>query len=336
MKKVYITSENDRFVRYNIKYNMANAGKQLEELVRTIDQILLPKGLKVLANERVYDDEGVQIAEFDIEIKGKVGSHRVNWLVECRDRPASGPAPASWIEQLVGRRHRFNFDKVAAVSTTGFVKAAIDYAAKENIELRSVETLTVEHLKDWLLTSYLRVFNRRGKLLYADIHAEEHLTPELKEAIHSMISNADSNSRMLVSKKDGQVLNVNEAWRRVLNQLPELFNGIEPDKNTLFRTIRAHYRNEDDRFQLQTAVGSADVIEIVFKGELSVITSNVPISNIIQYRSIDDKTPISQSLQFNFEVDDQPIELTIHKLDQDDGMLLAMQTTWSKKEDADR
>jgi hypothetical protein len=315
---------------------MANAGKQLEKLVREIEQILLPKGLKVLVNERVYNDEGVQIAEFDIEIKGKVGSTRINWLIECRDRPACGPAPGSWVEQLVGRRDRFNFDKVTAVSTTGFAQPAIDYARDKNIELRSVETLTIEHLKDWLLTSNLRVFNRRGKLLHADIHAEEHLTPELEQAIHSMISNADSNSRMLVSKKDGQALSVNEAWRRVLNHMPQLFNGIEPDKNPLFRTIGAHYINEDDRFELQTSVGSADVFEIVFKGELSVITLNVPVSKITQYRSIDDKTPISQSLQFNFDVDDQPVELTIHKLDHDDGMLLAMQTTWSKKKDANR
>jgi predicted RecB family endonuclease len=54
-----------------VGYSMANAGKQFEKLVSTIEQILLPKGLKVLANERVYSDEGVQIAKIDIEIKSK-------------------------------------------------------------------------------------------------------------------------------------------------------------------------------------------------------------------------------------------------------------------------
>ena len=280
----------------------------------------------------MYDDEGVQIAEFDIEIRGKVGSTRFNWLIECRDRPADGPAPGGWIEQLVGRRDRFNFNKVTAVSSTGFAKGAIDYAKVKGIELRTVEVLTVEHLKDWFLTSHLYLFKRRGKLLH-DIHAEKTLAPELKQAIHNKIANADSNSPILVSKRDGQVLNVNEAWRSALNQRPEIFNGIEPDQNPLTRTIRAQYPMENDRFQLQTSEGSADILEIVFRAELSVITSSIPISNIIQYRGVDDKSPISQSIQFSFELDDRSVELTIHKFDQDDGMLLGMQASWSKKEE---
>ncbi len=312
---------------------MSNTGEKLERLVRAIERSLLPEGMDVVANERVYDDEGVQIAEFDIEIRGKVGSTRFNWLIECRDRPADGPAPGSWIEQLVGRRDRFNFNKITAVSSTGLAKGAIDYAKVKGIELRTVEVLTVEHLKDWFLTSHLCLLNRRGKLLHADIHAEKTLALKLKQAIHNKIVSADSNSPILVSKRDGQVLNVNEAWRNALNQRPEIFNGIEPDQNPLTRTIRAQYPNENDRFQLQTSEGSVDVLEIVFRAELSVITSSIPISNIIQYRGVDDKKPISQAIQFSFELDDRSVELTIHKFDQDDGMLLGMQASWSKKED---
>ena len=102
-----------------------NTGKILESFIRQIEKILLPHEFKIISNEKVFNDEGIQIAEFDIEIEGKVGSTNLKWLIECRDRPTQGAAPGSWIEQLVGRRDRFKFNKVIAVSTTGFAEGAI-------------------------------------------------------------------------------------------------------------------------------------------------------------------------------------------------------------------
>lgn len=114
-------------------------GVGLEQLVAAIEKQLSPDNFKVELNEQVRNDQGVQIAEFDVLITGKVGSSSVNWLIECRDRPSHGPAPGSWIEQLVGRRQRFHFDKVIAVSTTGFADGAVDYAQREGILLRTVQ-----------------------------------------------------------------------------------------------------------------------------------------------------------------------------------------------------
>ena len=120
---------------------MSNTGKQLESLVKEIEKYLLPDTFKISSNDRIFNDDGVQIAEFDIRISGKVGSTNFNWLIECRDRPSNGAAPGSWIEQLVGRRDRFNFDKVTAVSTTGFAEEAIKYAKSKGIELRTVSEI---------------------------------------------------------------------------------------------------------------------------------------------------------------------------------------------------
>ena len=96
-------------------------GKQLEALVAFVEKALLPEGFEVRANERVYNDEGAQIAELDVEIRGRIGSTNISWLIECRDRPGDGPAPGAWIEQLVGRRTRFGFNK--AVSYTHLRRA---------------------------------------------------------------------------------------------------------------------------------------------------------------------------------------------------------------------
>src|SRR5262245_21553905 len=99
---------------------MSKSGYWLEELVKDIERKLLPNGFTVVSRKRVYNAAGNQIAEFDIEISGNLGSSPIKWLIECRDRPSEGPAPVSWIEQLVGRRSRFKFNQITAVSTTGF------------------------------------------------------------------------------------------------------------------------------------------------------------------------------------------------------------------------
>jgi hypothetical protein len=117
---------------------MRNSGRQLEQLIKDIEQHLLPERFNVELNDRVFTEDGIQIAEFDIVITGRLGSSSVKWLIECRDRPSDGPAPGAWIEQLLGRKLRFNFDQVIAVSTTGFAEGAKEFADKAGIILRTV------------------------------------------------------------------------------------------------------------------------------------------------------------------------------------------------------
>lgn len=141
---------------------MSNSGEHLERLVKQIESLLLPTGFTIESREKIFNDEGVQIAEFDIVITGKVGSTPIRILIECRDRPTEGPAPASWIEQLVGRRTRFKFDKVVAVSTTGFSKGAKQFADESGIEYRLLDnTLSPDSIADWF--SY-QVYAQQGIL----------------------------------------------------------------------------------------------------------------------------------------------------------------------------
>jgi hypothetical protein len=159
---------------------MDSKGKQLERLVALIEKLHLPEGFEITTNERVYD-EGIQIAEFDIEIRGQLGTTELRWLIECRDRPTEGPAPASWIEQLVGRRSRFGFNKVTAVSTTGFAKGASDFAKSKGIETREVKALTPEHFADWLIMRSIVQIEQSGRLEHATFVIDENESPELQE-----------------------------------------------------------------------------------------------------------------------------------------------------------
>src|SRR5580704_15076521 len=91
-----------------------NDGRKLEDVVALIEGVHLPCGCKLEKRHPVRDDAGVQLAELDVFITGQFGTATWSMLIECRDRPSSGPAPRSWIQQLVGRRDDLNINKVMA------------------------------------------------------------------------------------------------------------------------------------------------------------------------------------------------------------------------------
>jgi len=113
-----------------------NDGKKIESLVALFEKTFGSEGCSITINDRVYDANGAQIAEFDGIIEKPSDNVPYKLLIECRDRPGCVSAPASWIEQLIGRKARFGFDRVSAVSTTGFSAGAFDRAKFGDIELR--------------------------------------------------------------------------------------------------------------------------------------------------------------------------------------------------------
>jgi Restriction endonuclease len=138
----YCGQDSSKDMAADIGGTVRNDGRDLETLVRGIEEYLSPKDWKITSRKKAYSDNGAQIAEFDIVIEGKIGSASVNWLIECRDRPSAGRAPANWIEQLSGRQKTYGFDRVFAVSTTGFSDGALEVAKKLSVNLRSVKTFS--------------------------------------------------------------------------------------------------------------------------------------------------------------------------------------------------
>lgn len=293
---------------------MASDGKQLEGLVSFVEKTLLPQGFEVKTNERVYNDEGIQIAEFDIEIRGKVGSTSIAWLIECRDRPSQGPAPGSWIEQLVGRRMRFGFNKVTAVSTTGFAAGVGAFAQTQGIELREVKALSVEEFADWLALRHSNFIEHRAKLNHASILVNERESKERQEALLQAISSQPGDSKFLLSSKSGEMVSAATAFCSSVSQVGNLFDDLEP--NGLGKKIRLKVQYIDDNhFVVATSLGPVRVEEIEFFGELSVHESLIPLMVTAEYCRTETGEPISQVASFAPQViHGTNVSLELHKI----------------------
>lgn len=285
-----------------IQFNMpektvVSDGKQLEEIIRYVEEALLPTGFTVEPRKLVRNEDGILIAELDLDIKGKVGSTIFTWLIECRDRPAEGPAPGAWIEQLVGRRTRFGHNKVTAVSTTGFSRGAVEFAQQQGIELRAVVELSAKHFADWLGMSQMSRIERRTVVQSATFLVDRDLPAELREAFEATMRTADQSRPPLYAVEHGQLVELKDAFSGAVSSVGALWDQIEAGAPPRQVRIRAIYP-ADDHFVVRTPDGDVTIRAIEFEGELSVHKTILPLSIATEYSGVEESVPISQNVAF--------------------------------------
>lgn len=295
---------------------MSADGKQLEALVSFVETTLVPQGFNVQANTKVFNDEGIQVAEFDVEIRGKVGTTNIAWLIECRDRPSQGAAPASWVEQLVGRRARFGFNKVTAVSTTGFAAGAVEFAKSEGIELREVASLSPEDFSDWLMMRDLTSITRRTNLHHATILIDPEESPERREELARVILENTGDLTLLRSTSTGERSSLKNAFLGAVQEVGGLFDDIKPNGEGKKVQLEVKYENDNDHFVVDTALGEIRIKSIVFFGELSIEQRSLPLTITSEYRQTDGGEVISKVAGFQpQEIFGNEFSLELHKLE---------------------
>lgn len=291
---------------------MKTDGKQLENLIRQIEELLLPQGFVVQCNRRIHNDAGVTVAEFDVEISGRVGSVDMNFLVECRDR--KDPAPASWIEQLVGRRDRFGFNKVMAVSTAGFAPGAKEYADQVGIELRTVADMRVEELPCWLGLRHVTQTVHRFKLDAARLVPGDGEPEERIEALRVLLESATGDDRLLRAVDTGERVSLPSAFRGALRDRDEACAGLTPNGPGKSIKVRARYPHDESHFVVDTNCGPVRIREILFRGEVRIEQIQIPFEALKEYRRDSTGETIAQVVSFPLEHDGSKFALEMHNL----------------------
>jgi len=295
---------------------MSNTGKFLESFVNRIEKILLPDSFTISSNEKVFKDDGTQIAEFDIEIEGKVGTTNFKWLIECRDRPTQGPAPGSWIEQLVGRRDRFKFDKVIAVSTTGFAEGAKEYAKDAGIEIRTVTEANIDQINDWFLLKNMSLCKRGVVLEHATLLVDKNEPKERQEALNKILVDNSPESKILMSTETGKRITVATAFALAASDTKGLYDEIIPQGGAIKVNLHVTYPQDDSHYVVESSLGNIRIREILFQGELTVAVEEIPIMTIKKYGSLISGEVIATTASFNFETNGKSQELSFNKIEQ--------------------
>lgn len=259
-----------------------NDGTQLEDLVKLIETIRLPPEFSVESRQKVFNDEGIQVAELDITISGKIGTSTWTTLIECRDRPSEGAAPVSWIEQLVGRRDRLSLDKVLAVSSTGFSPAAIDYAKQKNIELRTMRTLTHDDIAACVPFYAPLIFNRFN-LINVQMQIA---SPDMPEELAGLVRLSTA-ERFIIDNATNDRLTMLEVFNR-LNGDCKYFADIVPNGQWQRKKILVEdaalssYSVDRDGYRFHFS-------SIEFDVELAIERSTMPLVQAATYVDDDER-----------------------------------------------
>ena len=305
---------------------MGNSGKNLELLVKKVEEILLPEGFRVESREKIFNDEGVQVAELDVLISGKLSTTEIQWLIECRDRPSEGSAPTSWIEQLVGRRDRLKLNKVTAVSTTGFSPGAIDYAREAGIEIRTVKDVSREEVADWLSIPGMVLVEQKGDLLTAHIFAHNATQEQLNE-LGNLLQNFKTRELVFVHTGTGDKLSLMDVWRDGMNQFPDLFDEIVPGSEPTQKSLSVNYVNPNSRYMIALENSMVHIERIDFRANLSIKKTDIPISKITKYSTDLHGDTIAETVHFVLEVENSNVDLAIHKVNDREGSKIFVSST---------
>lgn len=299
-----------------VDLQMKPDGKQLEALVAFVEESLVPEGFEVKTNDRVYNDDGVQIAEFDIEVRGKVGSTEISWLIECRDRPSSGPAPGAWIEQLVGRRTRFGFNKVTAVSTTGFATGAAEFALVQGIEVREVGSLNPDEFSDWLYIRHITQFERLSNLEHAGFHIDESEGDEKKNALAKALIGKNGNDMFLSSSVTGELTSPALAFSAAIKSVAGAYENLDKNGDPQSIYLTGNY-SDDDHYLIETELGPIKIKSIAFTGSISLRVTDIPLFATSEYRKVGTGEVISQIATFNpMSIHGMKFTTEMHKLEE--------------------
>lgn len=64
---------------------MSRLGRKFEKIVRDLEELLCGSNLEVKSPDKLFDYASEIYREVDISIKGKLGTHPILIVIECRD-----------------------------------------------------------------------------------------------------------------------------------------------------------------------------------------------------------------------------------------------------------
>jgi len=286
---------------------MRRKGRNLEEVVKLLEEALIEQNIEVKSPDYIPDKDTGQPREVDISLRGNIGSSKFLIIIECRDRIEM--PDSTWIEQIACKRESVGADKVIAVSSTGFTEPAKIKAQKNKIELRTFEEIDPQEMRQLFLLSghinlcrmtkdvhriHINCYNPNKEKIELPAEMAARCTPDF-----------DWDAPIFIIKKNGTYVSLNYIWSCFSDKL---YSNVPNDGTKIRLPIRLNFPNEDDRFQLLSLSGPIDVTFIEFDAILWVENEKVFPTLTRSYKDCcKEKRKLAEIQEFEFDMNNKKI-----------------------------
>jgi hypothetical protein len=219
-------------------------------------------------------------------------------IVECRDRDAT--EDVTWIEQLASKREDVGADKAVAVSATGFTEGAKNTGATYGILLRTLQQVDLSEVLLWFPFQEIPLDKLCWELHHIDIAVDKDALESLQH-VAGWLEDAEARrvDKVLFRVKHNGSLAL--IWQHLWNDLPgpRIYKGVPSDGTRIRRVVQIQFPDEQQRYQVETAIGFVDVIELTIFAELWIERVQIPLASVQFYD--DGSHVLARDAQFHVE-----------------------------------
>jgi Restriction endonuclease len=272
--------------------NTPRKGRDLEVLVANLEKHLCDTGIQVTSPEYIVGRRSGSRREVDVALRARIGSSNVLVIVECRDRDDT--EDVTWVEQLASKREDVGADKAVAVSATGFTTGAKNAAATYGIPLRTFQQIDLSEVLLWFPFQEMVL----DKLCWTLHHFEIAVDTDAVESLRSMTGPIDIDKVFVRAKHNGVWA---PFWQHLWNDLPgpRMYEGVPPDGTRMRHVVKIPFPNEQYRYQIESAIGLVDVMEIIIIADLWIERERIPLALVQSYD--DEGRTLARDAQFHVD-----------------------------------
>ena len=286
----------------------SRAGRDFEELIARIEQMLSPKGAVIKSPDYIRDLITNRLREVDASIKIPDGESTRLVTIECRDH-RKGRQDDRWIEQLITKREKIGAWRTIAVSSSGFSDSAIATARHYGVELRRLDQITdAEIAQEWASNFHISLLIIEYAVLDIIIADSDGVIIPKESLLTNLIASWQVDpvhTNFLRNRTDGMLLSAADIANSGGNP-PGLVENGKPIRYTW----NAEFQSDD--WCIDTLTGEKVVSRVTVDCEYRLRSVPAPIQSVKQYSSFE--KPLIELVKSSVDVDDHSfsIEARVH------------------------
>jgi hypothetical protein len=286
---------------------MTHAGRDLEQLVAVLEELLRPSGLLVLSPDRVRDTVTGRSREVDVAVRVSEEGPVIA-ICECRDRAST--EDVTWIEQVVTKaRDLEGCPPAVLVSSSGFSKAARQKARSYGHDVRLITDVTLDEFRSWFQVEHVVLEETERRLLGCDIEltsGDADFAPMVSDALAEKGLEACIFNRQV--RGPVSPMHVFEEWYKQNHD--QVQQDVAPDGRPVRRPVPITFTEPGQSLSIETDTGPRPVAGIRLHVEIIRTRQLVPASRATRYS--DDRADLAESVEFH--LDNKHGTVSLHKL----------------------